>query len=129
MTTKENTIDTINVIVDYLAYARTKDLVQAWNNYCLASGGFDDFIYSYFQFNDLMKELNKTPMEIADMVADVKGVPDYFTLSEYAIEKADVEDDINLWEIAEYAVTHNDDLGVVVIGEILTAEEEENIYE
>lgn len=119
MTTKEEKIDNI---VEYLTYAKTTELVRAWNNYCLASGDYGHFVYSYFEFNDLMTELNKSPMEIADLVADVKGVPDYFTYSEYAIEEFDVENDIDLMEVAEYAVEHNDSLMISSLWKLLNVQ-------
>ena len=115
------------LITDYLTSTDSDNLVTVWRDYCDAVNGWDCEIFSMDDFNEILHGF--TPEEIANRIfyGDFNPNAEYFRFNGYAnlqsIWRFELLDYIYIDEIADYCVTHDNDLYDDEIREILSDDE------
>ena len=115
------------MIVAVLEDVRERELVSIYNRYLDLVNGFDDYIYSMDEFDEIL--FGSTPEQIARLIFYGNFNPnyDYFKFDGYgnlqSIAAYALGDFIDIEYIADHIIDYNDPLGNDDIREILDRED------
>lgn len=110
-------------IEDYLNGLSDSDAVQIWNEYCDSAGYYDDRIEDFDELT--INELFSSPYDAlrASYYGEVDFTHDYFQFNGYGNIITGYVSDFADWEdVANYAVTNDEDFGDSDIRDILDEE-------
>ena len=120
--------NTLNKIIEALDEMTKDELIQVHAQYCDAINNYDDYIYSMWEFNDIM--YGQTADWIANRIfyGDFNPNYDYFKFDGYgnlqSICNYELKDYIDIDEIAQYIIDTNNALDNDDIQNILDEQED-----
>ena len=120
--------NTLNKIIEALDEMTNDELLQVHAQYCDGINNYDDYIYSMWEFNDIM--YGQKPDWIANSIYYGEFYPndEYFKFDGYgnlkSISSYSVRDYIYIDEIAQYIIDTNNALDNDDIQNILNSEED-----
>lgn len=120
--------NTFNKIIEVLDEMPIDELLQVYGEYCDGINNYDDYIYSMWEFSDIM--YGQTADWIANRIfyGDFNPNDEYFKFDGYgnlkSISSYSVRDYIYIDEIAQYIIDTNNALDNEDIQNILDSEED-----
>ena len=101
------------------------EIAEAWNNYCENVNYCDDMVYSMGELGDICYGWDAMKVIETFCDGDFNTNDGWFRFTIYGAESGSVWDFVDLDDLAEYAVDHEEDFGNSDIRDILLGESEE----